>query len=68
MNFASAVMMSPASLELSTVFAYYVSGFPMDLIHAFATVVVLLLISESMLEKLDRLKVKYGITEPNQSL
>lgn len=67
MNFASALMISPTSLDLSTVLAYYVSGFPMDLIHALATVVVMLLVSEPMLEKLDRIKVKYGLTEPNKS-
>lgn len=63
MNFASAVMYNSESLNMSLLFAYYISGFPMDLIHAFVTVVVLLLISEPMLEKLDRIKIKYGLVE-----
>jgi hypothetical protein len=33
------------------------------LVHAAATVVFLLLIAEPMLEKLDRIKVKYGLVE-----
>ena len=40
-----------------------VSGLPMDLIHAAATVIFLLIAAEPMLEKLDRIKVKYGLVE-----
>ena len=43
--------------------AYYVSGLPMDLIHAVATVIFIFLAAEPMLEKLDRIKVKYGLVE-----
>ena len=43
--------------------AYYVSGLPMDLIHASATVIFILIAAEPMLEKLDRIKVKYGLVE-----
>jgi hypothetical protein len=35
----------------------------MDLVHAAATVIFLLAIAEPMLEKLDRIKVKYGLVE-----
>lgn len=63
MNFASAVMWSNSSLSVSVLLAYYLSGFPMDLIHAFATAIFLLLAAEPMLEKLDRIKVKYGLVE-----
>ncbi len=63
MNFASAIMWSSASINWTMLLAYYVSGFPMDLIHAFATVIIILLIAEPMLEKLDRIKVKYGLVE-----
>lgn len=48
-------------LSWQTVLAYLVSGFPVDLVHAAATVLYLWLFSEAMLEKLDRIKVKYGI-------
>ena len=45
------------------ILAYYVSGLPMDLIHAAATVIFIFLAAEPMLEKLDRIKVKYGLVE-----
>lgn len=40
--------------------SYYVTGFPMDCVHAAATWVFLWFGGEAMLEKLDRVKVKYG--------
>lgn len=63
MNFASAVMWSTSSLNMNVLLGYYVTGFPMDLIHALATVIFLALASRPMLEKLDRIKVKYGLVE-----
>jgi len=41
----------------------YLQGVPFDLIHAAATVTFMLIISQPMLEKLDRIKVKYGLME-----
>ena len=43
--------------------AYYVSGFPMNCVHAAATWLFLWFAGEPMLEKLDRIKVKYGLME-----
>ena len=63
MNPASAIMYSSASLNWEVILAYYVSGLPMDLIHAAATVIFIFLAAEPMLEKLDRIKVKYGLVE-----
>ena len=63
MNFASAIMWNSGAFNWNVVLAYYVSGFPMDLIHALATVIFLMLGAEPMLEKLDRIKVKYGLVE-----
>lgn len=42
---------------------YYLTGLPVDLIHGFSTALILWLIAEPMLEKLDRIKVKYGLVE-----
>ncbi len=42
----------------------YIQGFPFDLIHASATVFFLWFASSPMLEKLDRIKTKYGLVEP----
>jgi len=41
----------------------YMVGFAMDLVHAAATVFFLWFCSRPMLEKLDRIKVKYGLIE-----
>ena len=63
MNPASALMYSSEAITWEMLRAYYVTGLPMDLIHAAATVIFLLLAAEPMLEKLDRIKVKYGLVE-----
>ena len=41
----------------------YLQGIPFDLIHALATVVFLAIAARPMLEKLDRIKTKYGLVE-----
>ncbi len=41
----------------------YLQGVPFDLVHAAATVIFLWFIARPMLEKLDRIKVKYGLVE-----
>ena len=63
MNPASALMYSSQNLNWEVILAYYISGLPMDLVHAVATVIFLLIAAEPMLEKLDRIKVKYGLVE-----
>ena len=63
MNPAAALMYNAPSLTKEMLLAYYISGLPMDLIHAAATVIFLLIAAEPMLEKLDRIKVKYGLVE-----
>ena len=59
MNPASALL---AGMELNTgiLAAYYITGFPVDCIHAAATWLFLWFGAEPMLEKMDRIKVKYG--------
>lgn len=59
-NFGS-LLISGAKPTLKALGAVYLAGLPMDLIHAFSTVVFLFLIAMPMLEKLDRIKVKYGM-------
>ncbi len=63
MNFASAIMWGPQTLNRNIILSYYVTGLPMDLIHAVATVIFLALAAQPMLEKLDRIKSKYGLIE-----
>ena len=60
---AAALMYNSQAINLEMLKAYYITGLPMDLIHAAGTVVFILLAAEQMLEKLDRIKVKYGLVE-----
>ena len=59
---ASAILYQP-NLSLSVLKAYYLTGFPFDLVHAAATALFLWFGAEPMLEKLERVKRKYGLTE-----
>lgn len=61
MNPASALMWTH-TLDLKVMLAYYISGFPMDCVHAAATAFFLWIAAEPMLEKLDRVKIKYGLS------
>lgn len=63
MNPASVLIWGSESLNIKIIMGYYLTGFPMDCIHAAATVIFLSFIDEPMLEKLDRIKVKYGLVE-----
>lgn len=60
MNSASLLMYSseitPAALAM-----FYISGAPMDLVHALSTVLFLFVLARPFLEKMERLKVKYGL-------
>ncbi len=63
MNPASVLLWGGGSINAKMILTYYITGFPMDCIHAFATVFFLYIAAEPMLEKLDRIKVKYGLVE-----
>lgn len=43
--------------------AIYLAGVPFNAVHAAATALTILLLGKPMLEKLDRIKVKYGLME-----
>lgn len=63
MNPASALIWGGEVLNINMLLSYYLTGFPMDLIHAASSVVFIFFISEPMLEKLDRIKEKYGLAD-----
>lgn len=42
---------------------FYISGIPVDLVHALSTVIFLWFLSRPLLEKLERIKKKYGLIE-----
>ncbi|WKY44699.1 ECF transporter S component [Eubacteriaceae bacterium ES2] len=62
MNLASLFMFTQV-INWRSILAIYISGAPFDLIHAVATVFFLWVASQPMIEKLERIKVKYGLIE-----
>jgi len=60
-NGASLLMWAGNTVNWGTLLSYYAAGLPMDCIHAGATAVCLWFLAEPMLEKLDRIKIKYGL-------
>jgi len=60
MNTASAIMWQP-NPTAQMLLLYLLQGIPFDIIHAAATVTFLVIIARPMLEKLDRIKTKYGL-------
>lgn len=62
MNLNGLLMFQPNPTS-EMVLAAYLQGIPFDLIHAFSTVVFLAVLERPMLEKLDRIKQKYGLLE-----
>ena len=62
MNPASVLMYQP-NPDWQMILTAYITGVPADAVHAMATAMFLWFLSEPMLEKLDRVKVKYGLIE-----
>jgi len=60
MNPASIIMWQN-KITLPMIVTSYVAGLPLDLVHAFATAFFLWFISGPMMEKIERIKVKYGL-------
>ncbi|WP_240548490.1 ECF transporter S component [Paenibacillus lignilyticus] len=63
MNFSS-VWMTQTNPTIAMLVAACIQGIPFDLIHAGATVLFLFVLSRPLLEKLDRIKEKYGMVSP----
>lgn len=61
----SDIFLRLTEINLASVAAVFVAGFPVNLSQAVCTFLVLLLLGNPLLEKLDRLKVKYGMMEAN---
>ena len=57
----AAALMWVHELNWKILLTYYATGFPVDCVHATATWIFLWLAAEPMLEKLDRVKTKYGL-------
>ena len=62
MNPASVIMWQ-SKINWDMIESAYIMGIPFDLVHALGTVFFLWFISEPMIDKLERIKVKYGLVE-----
>lgn len=57
----SSVMIWQTDVNISVILAAYATGLPMDIIHGLATVYFLWFAAEPMIEKIVRIKTKYGL-------
>jgi energy-coupling factor transport system substrate-specific component len=60
----SSLLMFTPQFSWPALLAIYISGFWFNVVHAAATVFLLFVLSRPMIEKLDRIKIKYGLLEP----
>lgn len=58
---AAAMLIFPQVLSKRLVLVTLASGVPFNLVHAVSTVIFLLILARPMLEKLERVKHKYGL-------
>ncbi|MDY3371843.1 MAG: ECF transporter S component [Terrisporobacter othiniensis] len=61
---ASILMFSEKNITKAGVISVYISGVPFNIVHAISTIFFLFVLSKPMIEKLDRIKIKYGLIEP----
>lgn len=57
----STLFMTQTTLEGAAPYVVYLSGLPVNVIHGAATAVTLFFLGEPVLERLDRVKKKYGL-------
>ncbi|MBQ9828454.1 MAG: ECF transporter S component [Lachnospiraceae bacterium] len=63
LDLASVFMMTSSNVTADTILATFVSGFPLNVIHAAATVIFMFLLGIPMIKKLERIKIKFGLME-----
>jgi len=56
-------LMSGMPLTTEALLATYAAGVPFDLIHAASSVIFIFVLSRPMIEKLERIQIKYGMME-----
>ena len=59
----SSVIMWQSKITWDMIKSTYIMGIPFDLIHALGTAFFLWFISEPMIDKIERIKIKYGLVE-----
>lgn len=62
------VFLAPITINLKNILAIYVSGFPVNLSQGLCTFAVMFLLGRPLLDKLDRIKVKYGMMEDENGI
>ena len=62
MNPASIIILQ-TQINREMIISSYIAGFPFDLVHALSTAFFLWVLSEPMIDKLERIKLKYGLVE-----
>lgn len=62
MNPASVIMWQ-SKITSEMIISSYIAGLPFDMIHALSTALFLWIVSKPMIEKLERIKKKYGLIE-----
>lgn len=61
------MMMATGKFDFRVLLTYYATGFWFNVIHAVSTVFFLLILSDTMIEKLERIKIKYGLIESDNN-
>ena len=62
------VFLAPITLNWKNISALYISGFPVNVSQGLCTFAVLSLLGRPLLDKLDRIKVKYGMMEDENGI
>ena len=62
------VFLAPITLNRKNISALYISGFPVNVSQGLCTFAVLLLLGRPLLDKLDRIKLKYGMMEDENGI
>ena len=62
------VFLAPISMNLKSIMAIYISGFTVNISQGISTFLVMFLLGKPLLEKLDRIRVKYGMMEEDYGL
>ena len=61
------ILMMTNEINWASAAAIYASGLPVNIVHALATFLTVLLLEKPIMEKLDRIKVKYGMMEEEKA-
>ena len=64
----SHIFLMLSAINRDSVLAALISGFPVNLSQAICTVLIMLLFGRALLDKLDRVKTKYGMMEEDDGL